>query len=63
MTNVYSRVTTGDPFAFWRRYNEAAMLTNREAHVLSEEAMRMLGEVEAKYLPEANRLYQRRGGL
>ena len=42
----------GDPFAFWRRYNEAAILTNGEARVLSEEAMRMLGEVEAKYLPE-----------
>jgi Putative zinc dependent peptidase (DUF5700) len=39
----------GDPFAFWRLYNEAARRTGGVARVLSEAAMRALGEVEAKY--------------
>jgi hypothetical protein len=40
----------GNPFAFWRLYNEAARRTDGEAHVLSEVAMRTIGDVEAKYM-------------
>jgi hypothetical protein len=39
----------GDPFAFWRLYNDAARLTNGAARVLSERAMRVLADVEEKY--------------
>ncbi len=43
----------GDAFGFWRRYNDAARRAGGEARVLSDEAMRMLDQVEAKYLPDA----------
>jgi hypothetical protein len=43
----------GDAFGFWRRYNTAAQRTGGRARILSDEAMRMLDEVEAKYLPDA----------
>jgi hypothetical protein len=39
----------GDPFAFWRLYDEAARRTNGGAHVLSDSAMRTISGVEAKY--------------
>ena len=39
----------GDPFAFWRLYNEAARQTRGEAHVLSEAAMRTIERVRRAY--------------
>jgi hypothetical protein len=39
----------GDPFAFWRLYNEAARRTNGAARVLSDRAMGTVTDLEAKY--------------
>jgi hypothetical protein len=39
----------GDPFAFWRLYNEAALRTNGAARVLSERAMGVVAKVEDRY--------------
>lgn len=39
----------GDPFAFWRLYNEAAAWTGGAAHVLSPEALRVVDTLEARY--------------
>jgi hypothetical protein len=39
----------GDPFAFWRLYNEAARRTNGAARVLSDRASGTVTELEAKY--------------
>jgi hypothetical protein len=39
----------GDPFAFWRLYNEAARRTNGAARVLSERAMAVVAAVGERY--------------
>jgi hypothetical protein len=39
----------GDPFAFWRLYNEVALRTNGAARVLSERAMGVVAKVEDRY--------------
>lgn len=39
----------GDPFGFWRRYNEAAAASGEDAHVLSGQAMGLLNRLETRY--------------